>query len=92
MWGIKLKDLKQELYNNYGIKEIALFGCYARDEVDENSDIIAIISIIKGAGGFLVAKAKRYLREMLNKNIEIGFYSAMNSYIRKNIEKEIVDV
>jgi len=57
LWGIKLKDLKQELYNNYGIKEIALFGCYARDEVDENSDIIAIISMIKGGGRFFSSKS-----------------------------------
>lgn len=44
----KLHSLKDELKQQFGIEEIALFGSYARAEADEDSDIdIAIMKVQK---------------------------------------------
>ena len=41
---IKLKNVKDELKQKFGIEQIALFGSYARDEANEDSDVdIAIL-------------------------------------------------
>ncbi len=43
---LRLKDIKSELKQQFGIEQIALFGSYAMAEANEESDIdIAVISI-----------------------------------------------
>lgn len=43
-----LKQHKQELYKKFGIRKLALFGSYAKDEQTNESDIdIAIVDIDK---------------------------------------------
>ena len=40
---LKLKEIKPLLQNNYSLKEIALFGSYARDEQTVTSDIDILV-------------------------------------------------
>jgi len=87
-----LRELKPELKRLYGINEIAVFGSFARDNESEYNDIDIIIIDMDRKNGFLIAKAKRYLMEKLNMDVDIGFYSAMNPYIKKNIQKDITHV
>ncbi|MEC9491654.1 nucleotidyltransferase family protein [Flexistipes sp.] len=87
-----LRELKPELKRLYGINEIAVFGSFARDNEPEYNDIDIIIIDMDRKNGFLIAKAKRYLTEKLNKNVDIGFYSVMNPYIKKNIQEDIIHV
>ena len=87
-----LRELKPELKRLYGINEIAVFGSFARDNEPEYNDIDIIIIDMDRKNGFLIAKAKRYLMEKLNTDVDIGFYSAMNPYIKKNIREDIIHV
>ena len=87
-----LRELKPELKRLYGINEIAVFGSFARDDESEYNDIDIIIIDMDRRNGFLIAKAKRYLTEKLNTDVDIGFYSAMNPYIKKNIQEDIIHV
>lgn len=41
----KLRALKPELQKKYPLESIALFGSYARDEADENSDVDLLVEL-----------------------------------------------
>lgn len=46
----KLSSLKPLLLSKYPIKELGLFGSYARNEASENSDIDIIVEFSKPVG------------------------------------------
>ncbi|WP_277640156.1 nucleotidyltransferase family protein [Wolinella succinogenes] len=87
-----IKQLKPELQEKFGITQLALFGSYAKGEVKDESDVdIAIISMnIKN--GFLIAKAKRFLSEKLQKEVDIGLLDSIRPFVRKRIEKDLLYV
>ncbi|MFH1831465.1 MAG: nucleotidyltransferase domain-containing protein [bacterium] len=77
--------MKQE----FGVKKIALFGSYARDEERKTSDID--IAIIMPEKSF----TKRfYLREFLEKNfhrkVDVCYLDSMRKFIRDEIEKDLM--
>jgi predicted nucleotidyltransferase len=87
-----LKEHKDELEKKFGIKKLALFGSYARDEQKEDSDIdLAIIEMEKN-DYFKRIDAKYYLEENLEKNVDIGYFNSMRSFIKKRIEKDLIYV
>jgi uncharacterized protein len=88
----KLKELKPILKERYGIEEFALFGSYARDEQNEQSDIdIAIVKIEK-KDYFKRVQAKYYLEEIFKKSVDIGYLNSMRSFLKKRVEKEMIYV
>ncbi|MBD3347436.1 MAG: hypothetical protein GF401_20460 [Chitinivibrionales bacterium] len=44
-----LKEKMPDLYNQFGVKSIALFGSYSRDEAHEQSDVDLIVELEKKA-------------------------------------------
>ncbi|MDQ1297794.1 MAG: uncharacterized protein QG558_332 [Campylobacterota bacterium] len=87
-----IRQLKPQLSLLFGIKELAVFGSYARGEEHGMSDVDIAILDMERKNGFLVAKAKNFLSEQLDKEIDIGLYSAMNPFIQKSIENEMIHV
>ena len=88
----RLRSLKPELNLKFGIHQIALFGSYARDEATNESDIdIAIIKMDKN-DFFLMNSAKDFLQETLNRDIDIGMFNSMKTYIKNKLEKEFIYV
>ena len=88
----KLKALKKELRELYGIEEIAVFGSVARREDTPESDIDIVILKMRKKNGFTIAKARRFLTEKLNRKVDLGLYDSMNPFIRKIIEKDMINV
>jgi len=89
---LKLINVKDELKQQFGINEIALFGSYARDEANEESDVdIAIIKINKK--DFLKRlQAKEFLEKKLNKKVDIGYLDSMKTFIKNRIKKDLIYV
>jgi predicted nucleotidyltransferase len=87
-----IKLLKPELEEKFGIKQIAIFGSCARGEAVDDSDIDIAIVEMERKNGFLVARAKRFISEKLGKEVDIGLYSAMNPYVKKCIQKDMIYV
>lgn len=88
----EIKETKEILNEQFGITKLAVFGSYAKGEENENSDIDIVILEMKRKNGLLVVKAKKFLQERLNKEVDIGFYSSMNPFIKKRIQKEMINV
>ena len=87
----KLKKEKHYLQENYGVKEIGLFGSYARNEASVDSDIDIYVELeenkfrkLAGLWVFLDSIYSGLKVDILNKNR----YS--NSEILKHIQKETI--
>ena len=89
---IHLKSLKDELKNRFGIEEIALFGSYARGEETEESDVDIAIFKMHLKSGFDVIRAKNYLKEELGKEVDMGTFNSMKTFIKNRIKKDFVYV
>ena len=88
----KLTDVKNELKQQFGIEEIALFGSYARNEAHEDSDVdIAILKSSK-KNFFLRMKAIDFLKEQLQKDVDMGYYDSMKTFIKNRIKKDLIVV
>lgn len=87
-----IEQLKPELEEKFGITKLAIFGSYARDEATHNSDVdIAIVEMMR-KNGFLIARAKRFISEKLEKEVDIGLLDSIRPFVKKRIEKDLLYV
>ncbi|MBN2895456.1 MAG: nucleotidyltransferase family protein [Campylobacterales bacterium] len=88
----RLKAMKPELNDQFGIEKIGLFGSYARDEATENSDIDIAVLKMALKSGFDLLRAKKFLQDRLGKEIDIGTFDSMNTFIKNRLKKEMIYV
>ncbi len=88
----KLSNVKDELRQQFGIEEIALFGSYARDEANDESDVDIVILKSSRKNFFLRMKAIEFLKEYLKKDVDMGHFDSMRTFIKNRIKKDLVIV
>jgi hypothetical protein len=88
----QLKALKPILRERYGIEEFAVFGSVAKGLDTEKSDVdIAVLKLdLKDA--FALLDAKEYLTDKLKKNVDIGTFRSMKTFIKNRIQKDFIYV
>ena len=86
----KLANVKNELKQKFGIEEIALFGSYARDEANEESDVDIAIMKVDNKDYFNRIQAKYYLEKLFQKKVDIGYFDSMRPIIQKYIRKDLI--
>lgn len=64
----------------YGVKKAALFGSYATNQQDQNSDVDIIIEPPKGMGIEFIG-LKHELEDTLNKKVDLLSYNGLDKYI-----------
>ena len=88
----KLANVKDELRQQFGIEEIALFGSYSRNEAKDDSDVdIAVISM-KEKDYFTLIDAMKYLEKKLHKKVDMGFFDSMRPFIKRRIKEDMIHV
>ena len=85
-----LSTHKYELKEQYGVKNIALFGSYARDEATPKSDIDILVDMPSSFHAFFGLKT--YLEQHLKKSIDLGMESKLRSFIKEHIKDELIYV
>jgi predicted nucleotidyltransferase len=86
-----LKAHKKEFQEKFGIIKIGLFGSYARDEANENSDIDLVIET--DIRNFENRENLRYfLESYFNINVDIGYFSSLRSFVKAEISKDLIYV
>ena len=85
-----LSSIKSELKQKFGIEEIALFGSYARDEANEESDVDIAIMKVDNKDYFNRIQAKYYLEKLFQKKVDIGYFDSMRPIIQKYIKKDLI--
>ncbi len=91
---LKLKDIKRilkKVLNEFDIKEIYLFGSYARGEANANSDVDILCD--KGNVKTLIDQGilEDRLEAELGKKVDLVFISSkMDEYFRSQIEEDLI--
>ena len=83
-----LKKHKADLYKNYGVTKIGIFGSVARGEADEQSDLDLVIQM-KKPDLFTMVHIKELMEEEFHCPVDIVHYrNRMNLFLKKRIDKE----
>lgn len=87
-----LKEHKEELKEKYEIKEIGIFGSYAREEYKEKSDLDILVEFKEDAkiGLLKFVNMENYLSELIGVKVDLVEKSALKPKIGKHILKEVV--
>lgn len=81
---------KPRLQREYHIKEIGIFGSYARGEQRKTSDIDILVSFDGRIGGFQYIALKQELSEKLGRKVHISSKEYLKPRIGKEIEREVI--
>jgi hypothetical protein len=83
---------KLEFREKYGVKEIGIFGSFAREENKKNSDIDILIELGKPMGFFKFIRLERRLSELLGAKVDLVTKNALKPYIGQRILAEVIYV
>jgi predicted nucleotidyltransferase len=79
-----LSQLKPKLYNDYSVIEIGLFGSFANETNDENSDIDILVELEKPIG-WKFFTLEIFLENTFNRKIDLVTKSALKEQIKYDI-------
>ena len=83
---------KQELHEKYGVEKIGLFGSYAKDSAQKESDIDIVVEL-KKPDLFLLIALKDHIEKILKSDVDIVRYrDNMNTLLKQRINKEAIYV
>jgi predicted nucleotidyltransferase len=85
----ELNKLKPELRNRFKVKNIGIFGSYARNEETEDSDVDILVELEEPIGLDLV-ELIFFLEEKLCKKVDLVTTKSLRSEFQEVIRKEVV--
>ena len=89
----QIKDTVTDYFKDKPVKEVYLFGSYARGEAKEDSDVdLGVILGDVRMGIWQYAGLASGLEEALNKKIDLIEITLMHSWVKRNFEKEKIEI
>lgn len=83
-----LRKFKEENQAKYNLLRIALFGSFARNQSDKDSDIDIAVEISE-PDIFILSRIKNDLENIFKRKVDlIRLRDKMNSCLKENIEKD----
>ncbi len=88
----QLRELKPILKEKYGIEEFAVFGSVAKglDRADSDIDIVILKSRKKDL--FLRLEAIEFLKKHFKRDIDMGYFDSMKTFIKNRIKRDFIYV
>ena len=88
-----IRNEKKFLKSEFGVLTIGLFGSYAKDEENADSDIDLVVEFEKGRKNIhTFLGLKRFLEKEFARKVDIGFEHSLKPVVRENIKGEILYV
>jgi predicted nucleotidyltransferase len=85
----KLRELKPMLYQKYGISRIGVFGSYAIDAQDKDSDVDLLIELTRPLGWTYFGLASRF-KELLHTKVDVATVNELKPLIKKEVLKQVI--
>ncbi len=85
-----LKAIKPELAQRYYVKQIGLFGSFARGEQSETSDVDILVEFSKPISFFKFLELEERLESELNHKVDLVSRKALKPRIGQHILNEVV--
>lgn len=84
----KLRELKPILSKEYAVRRIGLFGSFADNSADENSDIDLLVELDKPIG-WKFFSLEIYLEKVFGRKIDLVTKNALKEQIKKDILNKV---
>ena len=84
----KLKELKPELYKDFRVKKIGLFGSFSDESYSEESDIDLLVELEKPIGWKFLS-LEIYLEKVFNRKVDLVTKKALKSQLRDQILNQV---
>lgn len=84
----KLRELKPILSKEYAVKRIGLFGSFADNSADKNSDIDLLVELDKPIG-WKFFSLEIYLEKVLGRKIDLVTKNALKEQIKNDILSKV---
>ncbi|TAD99193.1 MAG: hypothetical protein EAZ97_09410 [Bacteroidetes bacterium] len=81
-----LKDHKDFLATKFHVNQIALFGSFAKNEQNPDSDVDLLVDFEAGKGNFFeMQELKSWFEKQFHRNIDLGEVKSIKEYAKTNI-------
>jgi predicted nucleotidyltransferase len=87
-----LQNHRQELTEEFGVRSLALFGSFSRDEAISASDIDLLVEFNRPVGYFGLVALQDHLAQLLGRPVDLGTRDSLKPRIRRRVEQEILGV
>jgi uncharacterized protein len=84
-----LREQKDTLLTEYGVREIGLFGSLAKGMNSPSSDIDILIDFYKSVDLFTFIDLKNHLSELLDANVDLVMKNGLKPRIGERILSEV---
>lgn len=89
----ELETLKPTLKKRFKVETIDIFGSYARNEANENSDIDLLVTYTTpDYDYFTIIGLKNYLRRKLHVKVDVVSKEFLNKHIKDEVLKEAIPI
>lgn len=82
-----LKALKSKLANDFAVERIGVFGSYARNQQNENSDIDILVEFSRPVG-YEFFRLQRFLEKELGRKIDLATKAMLKQRIKDSVLNE----
>jgi len=84
---IQLKMLKASLKQDYGVSKIGIFGSFARNQNQPNSDIDIVVEMEPDL--LKRSRLKLFLEEYFGRTVDVmRYWQGMNPYLKSQIDQD----
>lgn len=92
----EIKDTLNKHYNylsqKYNVYNFLLFGSYAKNKQNKNSDIDLLVNFNHPIDMFDFMDLEEYLSKIFNKKIDLGTINSLKPFIKNTILQEAIEL
>jgi len=91
---IQLLTSKESEIKSFGVKQLGLFGSFARDtKIHNESDVDFLVEFVRGEKSYdNFMDLSFYLEDLLGRKVELVTQQSLSKYIRPHILKQVENV
>lgn len=87
-----LKNERERLRREHGVKSLALFGSTARDEATAASDLDLLVEFDRPTGLLGLFNLQEYLEDLLGCPVDLGTPASLKPRIRQQVMADLIYV
>lgn len=87
-----LKQNQVELVEQFGVRFLALFGSFARNEATPESDVDLLVEFNRPTGYFGLFALQDHLESLLGCPVDLGRPQSLKPALREQVLEELVQV
>jgi uncharacterized protein len=80
----------RKLGERYGIRNIRVFGSFARGDAREDSDLDLLVDYVPGQSGFAFVRFCEEAEKLLGRDVDVATAGSLHPMIRESVLSEAV--